>query len=90
MIKVILIFLSSLILIDAQNSCSNYWQYVRDQNTIQGLLSFAHEPGKSEHLIKIVLSLGAKLPNVSMDWNSIIIIIILYYDDQMIFKIEES
>ncbi|CAH1719741.1 unnamed protein product [Chironomus riparius] len=61
--RVILLRVCFLTLIFAQNPCSNYWQYVRSQNQIQGFLSFAHNQRSTEHHLRVILSLGAKLPS---------------------------
>ncbi|XP_070492242.1 ovochymase-2-like [Chironomus tepperi] len=61
--KEILIKICFFTLVFAQNPCSNYWQYVRSQNQIQGLLSFTHNQRSTEHHLKIILSVGATLPN---------------------------
>lgn len=60
-----------LTLVFAQNPCSNYWKYVRSQNQIQGLLTFYHNQRITEHHLRVVLSLGSKLPSVSIQWNFI-------------------
>lgn len=70
-IKMKAILIISLLLpavISAQNSCNSYWTYGRDQkNQVEGFLTIPHTVGYTEHHIQIQLSMGAKLPSVSMN-----------------------
>lgn len=64
-IIIITLFLPTVII--AQNSCNNYWTYGRDKNNqIEGFITIPHTTGYTEHRIQIQLSMGAKLPSVSI------------------------
>lgn len=62
--KIILIFLLPAAAL-AQASCNGYWQYGRDQNQLQGYLTIPHDAYAAEHRLKVILSIGTKLRNVS-------------------------
>ena len=63
--QILLVALIPVVIINSQAPCSNYWQYVRGSDKIEGLLTLMLNSGYSEHNVKLILSVGAKLPNVS-------------------------
>lgn len=62
--QTIIIFLLCAI-IAAQESCSNYWQYARGPEEIEGVVTVAYDKSFTDHHIKVILTVTSRLPSVS-------------------------
>lgn len=66
MIEKFLIFFTFFVLSHALVPCDNYWSYIQGGGNegVQGMITYVPGQG-TEHIFKILLSVGSKLPSVS-------------------------
>lgn len=66
MLLQVLLITSIPAIVNAQYSCSSFWQYVRGSGGIEGILTLNPDRGFKEHNLKVILTVGAQLPSVSI------------------------